>query len=178
MKVNGRALASVLAMVVTFIFVMDFQVEAAQYLGQVTWTWHKTRDEKGPTDKYETITVGLFFLGGSSYQLVGGGNDPESGAQYGGGTAMLVGNNLIMNLTWSRDRTDGRQDVAIFKGQVDKTTFNGTGWNIKKRFDPTLPPPTNQFVDKYGAGTLTLVGNPPPLGPAQVAPLQLLMDNK
>ncbi len=171
MKVSGRAVVSVLAMVVTFIFVMHLRVEAAQYLGQVTWTWHKTQDEKGPTDKTETITLGIFFLGGSYYELVGGSLESDSGTQYGGGSAMLVGNNLIMTISGSKDRLDGTQEVGIFKGQVDKTTFNGTGWLIKKRFNPA----TLAFIDKYAAGTLTIVGNPIPLNPA-MAPLNLLLD--
>ncbi len=172
MKVNGRALVSVLAMVVTFVFGMGLRVDAAQYLGQVTWTWHKTMDEKGPTDKYETYTVGLFFLGGSYYELVGGSSESDSGTQYGGGSATLVGNNLVMTISGSKDRLDGTQETLIFKGQVDKTTFNGTGWAIKKRFNPA----TLAFIDKYAAGTLTVVGSPIPLRPAPAAPMQLLLD--
>lgn len=182
MNVNARILASVLAMVVTFTFAMGFRVEAAQYLGQVTWSWHKTRDEKGSTNKYETYIVGLFFLGGSYYELVGGSSETDStGTQYGGGSAILVGNNLVMTITGTKDRQDGTQETVIFKGQVDKTTFNGTGWAIKKRFDPNAPYPTPpgwpQFVDKYAAGTLTIVGSPIPLRPASPAASQLLLDS-
>lgn len=172
MKVNGRALVSVLAIVITFVLGMGLQANAAQYLGQVTWAWHKTQDEQGPTNKFETYTVGLFFLGGSYYELVGGSTETDAtGTQYGGGTAMLVGNNLIMTITGSKDRGDGTQETVIFKGQVDKTTFNGTGWAIKKRFNASLP----GFIDKYAAGTLTILGSPPPLRPTAAAPLVLLM---
>ncbi|MHB8068909.1 MAG: hypothetical protein ACYDIC_13545 [Desulfobaccales bacterium] len=173
MKVNGRFAVSVLAMIVTFILVLGFQVEAAQYLGQVTWTWHKTRDEKGPTDKYETFTLGLFFIGGSYYELSGSGSDPDSGTTYVSGGAIVEGNNLIMTLKKGNDRSDGTQEVGIFKGQVDKTTLsNGSGWTIKKRFDPV----SNTFIDKYAAGTLTIVGSPVPLRPMALAPMHLLMN--
>lgn len=172
MKVNRRALVSVLAMVITFVLGMGLQVDAAQYLGQVHWAWHKTQDEQGPTDKFETYTVSLFFLGGSYYELVGGSTETETtGSQYGGGTAVLVGNNLIMTLTGAKDRGDGLQETVIFKGQVDKTTFNGTGWAIKKRFNPA----TRAFIDKYAAGTLSILGSPPPLRPVQLAPMLMLM---
>ena len=179
MKINGRAAVILLAMMVTLIFGMDSRVEASQYLGQVTWTWHKTRDEQGPTNKYETIVASLFLLGNSCYELVGSSTDTEiGGTSFGGGTAMLVGNNLIMTLSTSKVRSDGRQDTAIFQGQVDKTTFNGSGWAIKKRFDPASIGPNPIFIDKYLSGTLTLVGNPPPLGPTANAPMQLLLDDK
>ena len=91
---------------------------------------------------------------------------------------MLVGNNLTMTISSTKVRSDGKQDTAIFQGQVDKTTFNGTGWNIKKRFDP-IPgsgPTYLAFNDKYGAGTLTLVGNKPPLGPATTAPTAVVAE--
>jgi hypothetical protein len=180
MKLNGRTAAIVLAMVAIIIIAMDLRVEASQYLGQVTWTWHKTMDEKGPTDIYETYTAGLFFIGGSYYELVGGVVDVTDGAEYGGGSALVVGNNLIITINRSKVRLDGRQETGIFHFQVDKTTFNGTGWGIKKRFDPIPGSPTYLlFTDKYAAGTLTLIGNPPPLGPTATAPMQLLlMDDK
>jgi hypothetical protein len=178
MKVNGRALAIVLTMLVTFIVVgMDSRVEASQYLGQVTWSWHKTTDEHGATDKYETVVVNLFLLGNSCYELVGSSTDTESGGtSFGTGSAMLVGSDLIMTISTTKVRSDGKQETAIFQGQVDKTTFNGTGWNIKRRFDPTTIGTSPVFIDKYGAGTLSLVGNKPPLGPSSTAPLQLLLD--
>lgn len=180
MKLNGRAAAIVLAMVAIIIIGMDFRVEASQYLGQVTWTWHKTTDEHGPTDKTETVVANLFLLGNSCYELVGSTTDTEiGGTAFGTGTAMLVGNNLIMTLSFSKIRSDGRQETGIFQGQVNKTTFNGTGWAIKKRFDPATIGTTIIFTDKYLAGTLTLVGNPPPLGPTSMAPMQmLLLDDK
>jgi len=84
---------------------------------------------------------------------------------------MLVGNNLIMTITGSKDRGDGTQETVIFKGQVDKTTFNGTGWAIKKRFNASLP----GFIDKYAAGTLSILGSPPPLRPTAAAPMLMLM---
>jgi len=61
MKLNGRAAAIVLAMVVTLVIGMDFRVEASQYLGQVTWTWNKITDEHGSNTKTETITANLIF---------------------------------------------------------------------------------------------------------------------
>ena len=177
MKINGRAAVILLAMMVTLIFGMDSRVEASQYLGQVTWTWHKTTDEHGPTNKTETIVASLFLLGNSCYELVGSTTDTEiGGTSFGSGTAMLVGNNLIMTISGSKVRSDGRQETGIFQGQVDKTTFNGTGWVIKKRFDPASIGPNPVFIDKYAAGTLTLVGNPPPLGPATAAPMSLLLN--
>lgn len=177
MKVNGRAAVILLTMMVTLIFGMDSRVEASQYLGQVTWTWHKTMDEKGPTDKYETITAGLFFISGSYYELVGGSVDSTNGTVYGSGSAMLTGSNLFMTISGSQDRQDGTKETGIFHGQVDKTSFSGTGWVIKKRFDPASIGPTPIFIDKYAAGTLTLVGNPPPLGPATAASLSLLLND-
>jgi hypothetical protein len=179
MKVNGRTAAIVLAMVAICIIGMDFRVEASQYLGQVTWTWHKTTDEHGPTDKTETVTANLFLLGNSCYELVGSSTDTEiGGTAFGTGTAMLVDTNLIMTLSFSKIRSDGRQETGIFQGQVNKTTFNGSGWAIKKRFDPASIGPNPIFIDKYMAGTLTLVGNAPPLGPTSIAPTQLLLEDK
>jgi hypothetical protein len=176
MKLNGRAAAVVLAMVAIIIIGMDLRVEASQYLGQVTWTWHKTTDEHGATDKTETITANLFLLGNSCYELVGSTTDTEiGGTAFGTGTAMLVDTKLIMTLTFSKIRSDGRQETGIFQGQVDKTTFNGSGWAIKKRFDPASIGANPIFIDKYIAGTLTLVGNKPPLGPTSMAPNQLLL---
>ncbi|MBU4233540.1 MAG: hypothetical protein KKD99_08650 [Proteobacteria bacterium] len=176
MKLNGRAAAIVLAMVAIIIIGMDFRVEASQYLGQVTWTWHKTTDEHGATDKTETIVANLFLLGNSCYELVGSSTDTEiGGTAFGGGTAVLVGTNLIMTLSYSKIRSDGRQETGIFQGQVNKTSFNGSGWGIKKRFDPASIGASPVFIDKYMAGTLTVVGNPPPLGPTPIAPMQLLL---
>lgn len=180
MKVSGRALAIVLVMVVTFIIVgMDSRVDASQYLGQVTWSWHKTTDENGATDKTETIVVNLFLLGNSCYELVGSTTDTEiGGTSFGTGSAMLVGNNLIMTISTTKVRTDSKQETGIFQGQVDKTSFYGSGWIIKKRFDPASIGPNPVFTDKYAAGTLTLVGNPPPLGPASAASLSLLLNDQ
>ena len=176
---RGRPAALILVAVAMFFFVVSgaAPVAASQYLGQVTWSWHKTTNEKGSTDDYETITAGLFFLGGSYYEVVGGGLDAINGADYGGGSAMLVGNNFIMTIKKSQDRTDGRKEVGIFHFVLDKTTFSGTGWAIKKRFDPATIGASPVFIDKYVAGTLTLVGNPPPLGPATAAPMQLLLSD-
>ena len=80
-----------------------------------------------------------------------------------------------MTLSFSKIRLDGRQETGIFQGQVSKTSFNGTGWAIKKRFDLTSIGASPVFTDKYMAGTLTLVGNPPPLGPTATTPNQLLL---
>jgi len=175
MKINGRIAVLLSAMVAIFIIGMDSRVEASQYLGQVTWTWHKTVDETGTVpEKTETVVAKLFLLGNSCYELVGSSTDTESGeTSFGAGTAMLVGNDLIMTLSTTKVRLDGKRETAIFQGQVNKTTFNGSGWNIKKRFDPV----NHVFIDKYAAGTLTLVGNPPPLGVSIMAPLSLLLND-
>ena len=47
MKLIGRALVCFVALA-AFTISLGLQAEAAHYLGQVTWTWHKTRDEQGP----------------------------------------------------------------------------------------------------------------------------------
>ena len=155
MKLNGRTAAIMLAMVATLISGMDFRAEASQYLGQVTWTWNKTTDEHAPTTKTETIVANLFLLGNSCYELVGSTTDTETGGTaFGTGTAILVGNNLTMTLSFSKIRSDGSQETGIFQGQVNKTTFNGTGWAIKKRFVLTSIGPNPIFIDKYLAGTL------------------------
>jgi hypothetical protein len=149
--------------------------EASQYLGKVVWTWHKTMDELGPTDKTETVAVSLFGLGNSCYEMVGSSVDNDiGGTQFAGGSAMLVGSSLVMTISSSKVRADGRQETGIFQGEVDKTTFNGTGWVIKKRFDPA----NHLFTDKYASGTLTVVGNPPPLAATATAPTSLLLLDK
>jgi len=88
---------------------------------------------------------------------------------------MLVGSNFTMTLTFSKIREDGKLETGIFQGQVDKTSFSGSGWAIKKRFDPASIGANPSFIDKYMAGTLTLSGNKPPLGPTSMAPTQLLL---
>jgi hypothetical protein len=176
---RGRPAAIILvaATMLFFAVIGPGPVDASQYLGQVSWTWHKTMNELGPTDKTETITASLFFIGGSSYELVGGSVETNNGNVYFSGSAVLTGSDLIMTISGSQDRLDGTKQTGIFHGQVDKTSFSGTGWAIKKRFDPTSIGPNPVFIDKYEAGTLTLVGNPPPLGPASTAPLSLLLND-
>ena len=147
---------------------------AMRYLGEFTWIVQKTHDENGPIIPLPPAgqaVYSLSLMGGTNYIVQGKVGLPWSDPPVisnGGGS--IIGNYLFLNITTSKDESD-HLDVSTTYAKIDKFTFNGTYSAMKKGFDKSA----KLFQDRYEAGTVTLTGPPPPLGP-NVTQLMLLLE--
>jgi hypothetical protein len=145
------------------------------YLGKTTWTGTIT-DATKTEDIGATFTVtgGISKVGDEFYLFQGYVTLPDDGPFVMSGSGFMNGNTLKFTLSESQFHTSNSwRDSGVMHVSMDKTTLNGTLYDIGHDFNTS----TRQFAPRYTAATLTLSGQPIPLG-VSLAPQQLLLLEK
>ena len=98
-----------------------------------------------------TLTIYLTpVTGTTSYVVTGKVAGVSDGTPYLGGTGLVVGTNLILNLNITQAK--GTKHLGgVLQVTVNKTSYKGTYWWVGSRFDQS----TLQFKDKYSYGTVS-----------------------
>ena len=91
-------------------------LEASQYLGEVTWQGSQ------PGVSSFTMTGGLSRVGGAYYEIQGTGSSAESSVIFSGG-GVLSGNTLKLVVTMMGENNS---EVSTMRINVDKNTLSGT----------------------------------------------------
>jgi hypothetical protein len=121
--------------------------------GELCWSFLKTEDQEGPDQEGPFIYRARIKYNGGGYYTVQGGVFFGEQSWITGGTAVIVGNKILMTLSDSQDHSpDEWFDSGVLQMKVDTSTLNGTfkvnyiGFNNESR----------ESDMGYGAGTLTL----------------------
>jgi hypothetical protein len=161
MKVNGRVLLIVLAMVVAIIVVgMDSRLEASQYLGESTWTLSINQDEDGPVSPpyVGTFKGCLSHVGGAYYTMQGYVAPAPDGMPILSGGGVLIGEVLYLTLTVSQTHLSTDREGGVVHLELAKTTLNGTLSTVECNFDTATIGPSPVFSHHYSSGTVTCTG--------------------
>ncbi|MCX5888523.1 MAG: hypothetical protein NTY36_03625 [Deltaproteobacteria bacterium] len=148
-------------------------VNSVNYLGKTTWTAAIT-DDTDPTAMGNafTVTGGISKVGDEFYLFQGYVIPEGDGPFVLSGSGFMNGNTLVFTLSSSQDHTNKtHRDSGVMHVSIDKTTLNGTFYDISTIFDKDA----RTFGQHYTAGTLTLKGQPIPLAPALAGLQQLLL---
>ncbi len=144
------------------------QAGSVNYLGKTTWTFTVT-DSTDPSDigNSGSITGGISRVGDEFYLFQGYvAIDPVIIMS---GSGALIGNNLILTLSSSQWQTNNC-DTRVMQLIIDKSTLNGTFFNVANSFNPS----SRSFARHFMAGTLTRSGSIIPLT-ATIVPQLLLL---
>ena len=148
-------------------------VVATQYLGETIWTVSLTQDEYGPKSQTFTMTGAITRAGGTYYTMQGYTIAPGDGPYILSGGGVLIGETLYLNLTGTRlhtDSPDNWRDSSVVQFQINKTTLNGTFFEVSHDFKLSSTGPSPIFGNKFAAGTLTRTGPAINLTPGAIAP--------
>lgn len=151
----------------------------AQYLGETIWTVSLTQDEYGPKSQTHTMTGAITRAGGAYYTMQGYAIVPGDDPFILSGGGVLIGETLYLNLTATQfhtDSPDNWRDSAVVQFQINKTTLNGTFYEVSHDFMLSSTGPSPIFGNKFAAGTVTRTGPSINLNPvAGVASTSLLL---
>ena len=109
--------------------------------------------EDGPLAQVKRFTINIHLASedGSHFTIWGKVKIPNE-PFYVGGTGILEGNNLTMNLTTSQKHTEGWRDSGIMQTKFNISTGLGSFYEIGHDFDPV----NRVFDQRYTAGILRL----------------------
>jgi len=133
----------------------------AQYLGETTWTVSITQDEYGPKSNTSIMTGAITRAGGAYYTMQGYANPPGDAPFILAGGGVLIGQTLYLTLTASQLHTnspDNWRDTSVVQFQLDKTTLNGTLYEVGHDFKLSSAGPSPIFGSQFAAGTVTRTG--------------------
>ena len=136
-------------------------VVAAQYLGETIWTVSITQDEYGPKSNTSIMTGAITRAGGAYYTMQGYANPPGDAPFILAGGGVLIGQTLYLTLTASQLHTnspDNWRDTSVVQFQLDKTTLNGTLYEVGHDFKLSSAGPSPIFGSQFAAGTITRTG--------------------
>ena len=144
------------------------------YLGKTTWTATITDSTKGADIGVSfTVTGGISRVGDEFYLFQGYVTMESDGPFVMSGSGFLMGDTLEFTLAESQQHTGSTwRDSGVMHVTIDKTTLNGTMYDIGHDFNPEAGQRT--FDERYTAANLTLSGPPIPLTQS-LAYLQLLL---
>jgi hypothetical protein len=151
---------------------------AAQYLGQSTWTVSVTQNEHGTVSESATMTGAVPHVGGAYYTMQGYANVHGDGPFILSGGGVLIGETLYLNLATAQLHTDNDwRDTGVMHVQLDKTTLNGTFYEVGHDFKLSSAGPSPSFDTRFTAVTLTLTGARIVLSSNLAGPTSLLLDD-
>ena len=149
---------------------------APQYLGESTWQISITLREGGSVSESFTMAGAITRMGGSYYTMQGYVNIPNDGPFILAGGGVLIGETLYLTLTGTQQHTDNDwRDTEVIHVQLNKTTLNGTIYNVGNDFNVSSAGLSPIFDNRFAAGTLTLTGTRIVLSPSLLAPMSLLL---
>ena len=137
-------------------------LEASQYLGEVTWTYSGGG----------TIKAGISKVGGSYYEVQGQVANPNGTIIFSGGGA-LVEETLMLSAVSTQVETNAGgtyHNSTVLQISVDPVTYKGSLWMVTTWYNPAYNPP---FGQSYDSGTLDKTGGPS--NPAAISSLPLLL---
>jgi len=149
---------------------------APQYLGQSTWTISLTQNEDGPASGSATVTAAITRMGGTYYTMQGCIILPDDGPVILAGGGVLIGETLYLNLIATQSHTGSTwRDTGVWQVQLNKTTINGTFYEVGHDFLTSSSGPSRNFGNHFNMGTITLTGTPIVLSSALAGPTSLLL---
>ncbi len=170
-KIALLALAALL--ILGFSISNGLAANPVNYLGKTSWTATITDDTKpSKIGAFFTITGGISKVGDEFYLFQGYVTIGTDGPFVISGSGFMMDTDLVFTLSESQKHTDDNWcDSGVMHVRVDKSTLNGTFYDIGHDFDTS----TRQFGERFTAGTLTRSGPPIPVN-TSLAPLQLLLE--
>jgi hypothetical protein len=142
----------------------------AQYLGESTWTSSVTYNKHGTASGSFSMTGAITRMGGTYYTMQGYTILPNDGPLILAGGGVLIGETLYLNLTVAQQHTDNSwRDTGVLHLQLNKTTLNGTFYDVGHDFDTDSIGPSPVFDSRFETGTVTLTGPPISLEPGPAA---------
>jgi hypothetical protein len=173
MKGKNALLALIALMILGLSVSNALAVNSFNYLGKTTWTATITDDNKPEKIGFSfTVTGGISKVGDEFYLFQGYVTAGTDGPFVMSGSGFMMGTTLVFTLSESQQHTSITwRDSGVMHVSIDKTTLNGTFYDIGHDFDPS----TREFDQRYTAGDLALSGPPIPLN-TSLAPMQLLLD--
>lgn len=148
------------------------------YLGKTTWNVTITDDtDPDMIGANFTLTGGVSKVGDEFYLFQGYVTFASDGPIVLSGSGFLSGNTLYFTLCMSQGHTPGSvqatwRDGGVVHVSIDKTTQNGTFYDIGHDFDTN----TRTFRERFTAATMTRTGSPIPLGASLASQELLLLD--
>ena len=131
---------------------------AQTYLGDICWKLTIAEGTAGPLPPpHDTFLVrtGFTYVGGLHFLFQG--TFSYNGVAVVNGAGELVGNDLVISMTWTRTITSHPGvDPAGLEMRVNMGTWTGTWWAVNTSFHKT----TRGFGHDYGAGPAELVTCP------------------
>ncbi|RJR32877.1 MAG: hypothetical protein C4567_17675 [Deltaproteobacteria bacterium] len=109
-----------------------------------------TESEDGPLPapvKFNMI-VHLFTINAQHFTIWGKVSVPKDGASYVGGTGILEGNVLTMNLTTSQKHVSAWRDTGVMQVKFNISTMRGNWYEVGHDFDTA----NRVFDERYSAG--------------------------
>jgi hypothetical protein len=148
-------------------------VSTPQYLGKTTWEITITDDTvEAKIGAKFTITGGVTKVGDEFYLFQGYVIPEGDGPFVVSGSGFLNGNTLEFTLSESQYHTSETwRDSGVMHVSMDKTTQNGTVYDIGHDFDQG----TREFDQRFTAGDLVLSGPPIIFNPGSLAPISSLL---
>jgi hypothetical protein len=141
------------------------------YLGKSTWTATITDDtDSGQIGATFSVTGGISKVGDEFYLFQGYVTTGMSGPFIMTGSGILIGDTLYFTLVESQQHTGSDRDGGVMHVEIDKTSQNGTFYDIGHDFNTT----SRAFSQRFSAGSLTRTGSPIPIN-ASLASQQLLL---
>jgi hypothetical protein len=115
-----------------------------------------TEDETGPlpTPKRFTMNVHLASVNFIHFTIWGKVVVPQDGAFYVGGTGILEGTVMTMNLTYTQKHTDTWRDTGVMQVKYNISTNRGTFYEVGHDFNAAATLQNRVFDQRYSAGTL------------------------
>ena len=119
----------------------------------LTLTGKVTQTHEGPTSKTFTVKIHLAPAGNSTSHFTIWGKTVVAGdyPYYLGGTAILEGNILIMNLTTTQKHVDGWRDTGVMQARYNLVDNLGSFYEIGNDYNTKK---LGQFDRRFSAGTL------------------------
>jgi hypothetical protein len=119
----------------------------------LTLTGKVTQTHEGPASQTFTLKIHLAPAGNSSIHFTVWGKATVAGDYpfYVGGTGILEGNVLTMNLTTTQRHTDGWRDTGIMQARYNVVDYTGSFYEIGHDYNTKQ---LGEFDQRYSAGTL------------------------
>lgn len=141
------------------------QVQASTFLGETTWTItiSENSGNNNPIGATFTLTGGISKVGGNYYLFQGYLSIPDELPSVLSGAGVLSNDNLILTASSSRNDSEiAKSDTGVIRIVLNKTTLNGTFYEVRTVLDNETNPKT--ISHGYTIGSINCTG--------QVLPLQ------
>lgn len=155
---GGKSAIGILTILALLTVFIGSAVPASAATTKYVLTVKQTANEKGTKSGGPyTLTVYVTPVGSSTtvFTVEGQVTGVAANPAYVGGTGMVSGTNLILNLVMTLDDTTNKERTgADLQVTLNKSTLKGTYWWVGSRFLQTATGQT-AFQHKYSTGTVS-----------------------